>query len=439
VKIGVIVPMSGLAKFLGDITEPGVRVATQHINDNELLPGTTVEYEVVDAPVEDGAEAAVNAYNPLAADSEVIGIVWAASTGLPEATAQITRDGMPVISTNFDLVSAGLLDPRAAPSVFQLVPPNLWLTEAMCQYAAGDRGYTTAALLYDTTVFNDLGSVFTDVATAAGLDVVGIEEFNIFTADYGAQLQRLKGAAPECMFVYGLPDNTAAIVRGLADLDASYVDTPTAKSGDGWHPHILGSPLGLTTKWAALAGDAAKTGTVSAWYLGGFMSAPEVAPISGWVSDYTGNKVTGGEEMPANAMWVLLQAAQAAGSTERDAIVERLPGLRTSFATLPFEFDPDTHLGLTHGDIALLTTERARAPEPTDPPYVLGLELGPELQPREFVGLTHLVRPTLAANLEAQPAYMTWVLDNGEGTQCTKTPPDALGVDVEMTSACKIH
>jgi ABC-type branched-subunit amino acid transport system substrate-binding protein len=441
VKIGVITPTSGLAQFLGDITEPGVRAATQHINDEGLLPGTTVEYEIVNAPAEEGAEGAVNAYNQLAADPDVIGIIWACSTGLPETLAQIQRDQMPVIATNTDLVSGELLDPGTSPSVFQLVPPNLWLTEAMCEYAVDDRGYRSTALLYDPSVFSspDLRDQFTGVAEESGLEVVGVEEFGIGTFDFGAPLQRLSDDAPECLFVYGLPDNTAAIVSGLADLDASYVDTPTAKSGEGWHPHILGSPIGLTVKWAELAGEAAKTGTVSAWYLGGLLTEPEVSPISGWVPEATGNKVTGGEEMPANAMWALLEAARQAGTTDRGAIVDKLPGLRVEFATLPFVLDADTHMGVTRDDILLMALERASGPAETDPPYVLGLELGPELQSPDFVGPTHLVRPTLEANRSAQPEHMAWVLENGEGTQCTKTPPDALGEDVEMTAACKIH
>ena len=70
---------------------------------------------------------------------------------------------------------------------------------------------------------------------------------------------------------------------------------------------------------------------------------------------------------------------------------------------------------------------------------MLGIEFAPELQSPDFVGPTHLVRPTLDANRRAQPEYMAWILENGEGTQCTKTPPDALGEDVEMTTECKIH
>jgi hypothetical protein len=49
------------------------------------------------------------------------------------------------------------------------------------------------------------------------------------------------------------------------------------------------------------------------------------------------------------------------------------------------------------------------------------------------------VRPTLDANLRANPEYMRKVLEEGWGTQCTKADPTRLGVDVPMTNACKIH
>lgn len=57
----------------------------------------------------------------------------------------------------------------------------------------------------------------------------------------------------------------------------------------------------------------------------------------------------------------------------------------------------------------------------------------------DYVGPVHLLRPTLEANMRAQPDYMARLLEEGWGLQCTKTPPDALGVDVEMTNDCKIH
>jgi hypothetical protein len=51
----------------------------------------------------------------------------------------------------------------------------------------------------------------------------------------------------------------------------------------------------------------------------------------------------------------------------------------------------------------------------------------------------HLVRPTLEANQRAQPEYMETVLAEGWGTQCTKSPVDAPGTEVELTGECKVH
>jgi hypothetical protein len=57
----------------------------------------------------------------------------------------------------------------------------------------------------------------------------------------------------------------------------------------------------------------------------------------------------------------------------------------------------------------------------------------------EYVGPTHLVRPTLVANQRAQPEYMAQILGEGWGTQCTKRPPDATGEATSMSADCRIH
>lgn len=443
VNVGVIAPMSGFGQFVGEQTERGLQAAVQHLSSADVLPGTTVEYEIVNAPVEDGAQGAVNAYNQLAADPAVIGILWATPPGIQEAATQIERDSMPVMLVSTDLVSSGW-DFADAPTVYQFLPPNRWLMEAMCRYAGEDRGYTTTALMLDTSVFlAENRAAFVEFAEASGMEVVGVEEFNVMTSDFGAQLQRLKDAAPQNLHIWGLNDNVALISKSLAELDARYIDTPTAKSGGGWHPHILGYPGGFQPKWAELAGDAAAPYSIAAWYLGGSLQAPEITPINQWVIDTTGEAPEGGEELAANGLWALLEAARRAGSIDREAIAEKLPGLRATFATLPFTLDADTHVALTTDDIVLTVRELTAAPADTDPPYVLGTDVtSPDPRaPRTGGSLspTLLLRPTLEANRRAQPDYMSYLLEKGMCTQCTKTPPDATGGDIEMTDDCRIH
>jgi len=442
VKVGVIVPTSGIGQFLGEIVDRSLNASLRHIRTAGLMKGVQVEYEIVNAPAEKFADATTAAYNKLVADPDVIGILWCTPNGIREARPQIQRDNMPVIGVFADLWSEGSLYPDGPDrSIFQMLLPDAMSLDALARYAAKDRGYRKAAIIYDSTTLSSARDLFETAAKHNGLRVVGVEEFQLFSGDYGAQLQRLKDAAPQVLFVWGLSDNTAGIAKGLDALDAAYIDTPTAKKGAEWRPQILGYPGGTgEKKWAELAGDAAKSGTLTAWYMGGLIGGPQFA-IRGWLAAAGEPAPSGGEETPANGFWALLAAVKKAGSTDRDAMVRALEGLTTRFAGLEYGFTPKRHLALTPDDLCLISLERYTGPVETDPPYVLGREWEStfkEIRP-DYVGPAHLVRPTLAANMRANPGYMRQILEEGWGTQCTKTPATALGVDVEMTKACKVH
>jgi branched-chain amino acid transport system substrate-binding protein len=442
-KVGVIVPTSGIGKFLGDIVTRSLGATKQHIEKEGLVKGVTVEYEIVNAPAEQFADGTGKAYNQLVADPDVVGILWCTPVGLAEAQPQIARDQIPVLAVYADPYSDGSLYPRGGGprNIFQMLLPDSMSFDAMCRYAKRDRGYETTALLYDSVTLPTARDQFERATKAAKLDAVAVEEFSLFTGDYGAQLQRLKQAAPQSLIVWGLSDNTANIAEGLAALGAGYVDTPTAKSAT-WAPHILGYPGGTgEKKWAELAGDAARTGTITAWYLGGLVGGPHF-PIRDWLVAYDGKGAGGGEEGAPNAWWALLEAVRRAGSTDRAKVVAALEQIpKIEFAGLPFNFTEDHHLGMTEDDVVLITLERWNGPERTDPPYVLGREWEETfpLLSDQYVGPAHLVRPTLAANRRAQPEYMAQILGEGWGTQCTKRPPIATGEDVPMSDDCRIH
>jgi branched-chain amino acid transport system substrate-binding protein len=441
-KVGVIVPTSGIGQFIGDITQRSLGAAKQHIEEEGLFKGTEVDYEIVNAPAERFADATNQAYSKLIADPDVVGILWCTPIGLKEARAQIRRDQIPVIAVFGDPYADGYLYPDGPErSIFQLLLPDTMSFDALCRYASKDRGYKSVGLIYDGTTLGAAREQFEKAARKNNLRVAGIEEFQIFSGDYGAQLQRLKDARPQALIVWGLADNTAGIVKGLRDIGAEYVDTPTAKQGSEWRPQILGYPGGTgEKKWAELAGDAAKGGSLTAWYLGGLVGGPQFA-IRDWLVKYDGTGASGGEESPANGWWALLQAVKEAGGTDRKKMVAALEQLETRFAGLSFGFGPKRHLGMTRDDVVLITLERYTGPVETDPPYAIGREWEetfPLIKP-DYIGPAHLVRPTLEANRRSQPDYIAQILEEGWGTQCTKSPPDALSRDIELTKDCKIH
>ena len=370
-----------------------------------------------------------------------MGILWCTPVGLKEARAQIRRDGMPVISVFQDLWSEDLIYPQGPErSIFQYIQPDRLAFDVLMEYAQRDRGYRTAGLLYDNTLGDQPRHNFEQALGAYNMENAGIEQFQLFTADFGAQLQRLKQRNGDCLFIWGAADTSATIVKGLDALGAAYVDTPTAR-GSGWHPQLLGWAAGLgEKKWVELAGDAARVGTLTTWNLGGLVAQPTF-PIRDWTRRYLGRMPTGGEEAPANCYWALLQAVKRAGSTDRAAMVRALEGLRTTFAGLEFGFTPDQHLAVTRDEIVTVTMERSSGPVVTDPPYVLGREFTDVWIPSygEYAGPTHLVRPTLQANRRAFPDAIDRILEEGWGTICTVRPADRRGAEIQPTSACKIH
>ena len=437
VKIGVVAPFSGVGAFIGTIVNNSLNTAVAQLNATGGIGGRKVQLELRDTGVDPAN--GPKAYTELSADSGVVGILWCAGAGFSQALPSIKRDGMPVIAVFDDLLSSGKLYPEgdeAGRSVFQLAIPGRYSMEVLADYAKNDRGYSSAALLSDTSTDpeGNTPKYFKAAMEKAGIENVGMETFAVPDSDYGAQLQRLKAAKPHTIWVWGLSANTAGIVRQLSDLGAAYVDTPTAK-GAAWHPHVFGSPAGTGDKsWIALAGDKAKVGTVTAWHVGGLIFLPSFA-MAGWMRKHIKKDPTGGEESPADGLAALLNGVKKAGSTDRAKVVEGLETMgKVKFASIPFGFSAQNHVAKTKDEIIVVTMERGgTGPVTTDPSYKLGAEWGSGVFTQTAAGPTYLVRPTLEANRRAHPEVIAEVLEKGYGTQCTKHPDGTLGKE------CKIH
>jgi branched-chain amino acid transport system substrate-binding protein len=438
IKVGVVAPFSGVGAFIGTIVDNSLSAAVQQLNATGGIGGRKVTLVKRDTGVDPAN--GPKAYTELSADSEVVGILWCAGAGFTQALPSIKRDGMPVVAVFDDLASQKRLYPEgqeAGRSVFQLAIPGAESMRVLARYAKQDRGYTSAAMISDTATDPDGNNPanFRTAMDEAGIEIRGMETFSVIDSDYGPQLQRLKAARPQMLWVWGLSSNSAGIITQLAALGSAYVDTPTAKAGGEWHPHVFGSPAGTGDKsWVELAGSAAKPGTVTAWHVGGLLYLPTFA-IAGWMRKYVDKDPTGGEESPADGLAVLLEGIKKSGSTDRVKIVEGVETMgNIKFASIEFGFTAERHLSKIPDDLIVVTMERGgTGPVATQPPYQVGREWREGVFSRTPAGPTHLVRPTLEANRRAHPEVIETVLKEGYGTQCTKHP------DGTLSSECKIH
>src|SRR5437879_9075138 len=193
-------------------------------------------------------------------------------------------------------------DDQQQRSVFQFLIPTRMAMDTLAQYAAYDRGYKTAALVNDVVIVprTENQGFFNASLQKVGMKSVGYETYQLGSSDFGPALQRLKGARPDMVAIFGLSGDTANFVIQIDQLGSAYVDTPTTKDASkGWHPHIFGSPGGTGDhSWADLAKGSAKSGTVTAWHVGGLIYLPAVA-IAAWMQKDLNKYPTRRDDSPA--------------------------------------------------------------------------------------------------------------------------------------------
>ncbi len=420
---------------MGAIVNDALDVAVRHRNATGGVEGRKIEVLLRDAGAE--VDNGPRLYSELVEQPDVIGVLWAGALGFDQVIPRIREDGLPVVAVFEDPFSDDQVAPRGqVRSLFQMQLPEAFRHQALAAYAADDRGYTSAGLLYDADLDPDgrTRRLFEQAYDEAGIEVIGVETFSTDDTDFTSQLQRLQAASPQLLYLDGLPVSAAAIVTALEAQGAAYVDTPTTK-GPQWHPHIAGSPGALDpSEWTTSAGQAAKVGTLTTGHVGGLTYLPSYS-IGSWLREFLGKAPIGGEELAADALASLIEGMKRAGSNDRGRIVEGIESIgATTFASAQFGYAPDRHLAFTPDDAVILTLERLRGPAPTDPAYELGAEWGPEgAFSNAAAQFSQLVRPTIEANRRVLPEVMDTVMDQGYGTQCTTQ------ADGTLSNACKIH
>lgn len=434
VKVGVISTYTGIAGFVGDITKRSLVSATKHLEANGGIGGRRAQLVERDIAGPDGIpqpSLAVQAIQEFVDDPEIIGILWCAPVnGLAEVLADVDDTGVPLICVFADLWSDNALYPEITDaedlpdvfrglelrSVFQVFLPDRMAVELLADYCKDDRGFQSAGMIYDTVVYPRVGDWWRSAMNRVGLEQAGLEQFTMFDSEYGQQVERLRSAGGDALFVWGLSSNTAGVVKQIDAVGGGYVDRETA-AGSGWAPQIMGSPGGTGERgWVDLAGASARPGTLTVWYVGGLVGLPDF-PIRDMLTNAGYDFPTGGEEAPADALAALLRAVEEADSTDRDAMVEALEsGIEIQFASsFPFSFSADRHLSKEEQDLILITLERA----PENPPYQLGKEFGTTF-PADYEGPVSLNDFTLERNREKYDDLYEGPLEEGYGTWCAE-------------------
>ena len=306
VKIGFLVS--------GDrITYPnGAQIAVDEVNERGGLLGRSVEL-VTRINLEEAAVAVQAAETMILTDQVVALIGPNRSSHAIEVGAVAQRHGVPMITT----AATNPAVTEAGDFVFMAAFTDQFQGRVMAQFAQETLGVNAAAVLTQRgEVYTEgIAEFFTAHFSGFGGAIVADEFYESGATDFAAQLTRIAAAAPEAVFLSGLPPEVALVTKQARALPLqNAAGEPTLFLGaDAWD-----NPTLLDNEEAAVDGS---------FFSSHFSPDTDEPSARAFIDAYQalyGIAPTGGDAVSYDAVRLLLEAAERASSLDPDAVRRQL-------------------------------------------------------------------------------------------------------------------
>ena len=316
IKIGYYGDLSGPTFNFGESAKNGVLMAAEEINQAGGINGRRLDLVIEDD--QGSPERAATRASKLIDQDKVIAVIAGGTSGNSRAgapKAQVAR---------IPLISPSATDPAVTPIgdyVFRACFIDTFQGEVMAKFAFNTLKAQKAAILLDfnSPYSRGLSDFFELSFTRLGGQIVSKQLYTLSDADYRGQLNSIRLAAPDVIYIPGYYGNIAIIAKQARQIGI----TQSLLGGDGWDAPEL---------WD-LGGD-----SLNGSYISNHYSAEDPSPaIQAFVRQY---KLNYGNLLPDahaalayDAMRVLADAIQRAGTTDgpklRDALAQtkNFPGV----------------------------------------------------------------------------------------------------------------
>ncbi|MFP5223347.1 MAG: ABC transporter substrate-binding protein [Acidobacteriota bacterium] len=213
IKIAVPSPFTGSAAGYGDNVKAGVAMKVDEINAKGGVNGKKVEAVYFDEQCDPKEAATVG--TKIAGDKDLVAIVGHLCSGAHlAALPNYVRAGVAALSptaTNVTISDKGK-DSKGQYWSFRNVYLDDFQGTFLADYMSKVLGLKKVAVFYENNDYGiGLKDAFLKQAKAVGLTVVGEEAYMKGATDFTPQLTKLKGAAPEALFISGYYSEAALI------------------------------------------------------------------------------------------------------------------------------------------------------------------------------------------------------------------------------------
>ena len=326
VKIGGLAPLTGSLAIYGVTTTNGAELAVKEINANGGINGKQIDYIVLDTKGD--ATESVMAYNKLV-DDKVAAIIGDITSKPTVAVAEIAaQDNMPMITptgTQVDITEAG-------PNVFRVCFTNPYQGTVLATLAKERFGAQTAGILVNNSSdYSDgIAKAFTEQAEKLGINITVKEGYADGDRDFRAQLTKIATVNPDVLLIPEYYEQASLIAAQAREMGVKSIFV----GSDGWD--------GISKTLDETAYKVIE----NSYFTNHFSMQDESPKIQNFIKAY---KDTYKEDPSAfsalgyDAVYMVKEAIEKAGSTEKQAIVDALKDIEYDGITGYLTFDENNN------------------------------------------------------------------------------------------------
>lgn len=307
IKIGGLGPLTGPLAIYGVTATNGSKLAFEEINKNGGILGKQVEFVLFDEKG-DSTEA-VTAYNRLV-DEGVVALVGDITSKPSLAVAEIAaQDNMPMITptgTQFNITEAG-------PNVFRVCFTDPYQGVILANLAKNNlKANTVAIMVNNSSDYSDgVAEAFIKEAKRLGLKIVAKEGYAEGDKDFRAQLTKVAATNPDVLLVPDYYEQVALITTQAREVGVK----STFIGPDGWDG-------------VAKALDSSAYGAVENSYFTNHYSVEDTnEKVQNFLKAYREkykDEPSAFSALSYDAAYLMKDAIEKAGSTDKDAIVKAM-------------------------------------------------------------------------------------------------------------------
>lgn len=251
-KLGVSLPLSGSASLAGTSIREGIDFAIKKANANGGVFGEDVKVFIEDD--EGNPTKGVTAVRKLIEQDGVVGISGTYVSAVAAAQLKVAKEyKVPMISAGS--TSSAVTDANTAgdPWFFRAFPGSTTQAMQTAKDTLGKLSAKTVVVLFENSIYGkSLADEFKLNYEGMGGKLLSMEAYNPGEKDFYSALTNVRAQAPEAIYIAGLMDSGAQIIKQAGEL--------------GVQTQIVGSGSMMSDKLIELAGPASEGFAVSSMF-----------------------------------------------------------------------------------------------------------------------------------------------------------------------------